>query len=193
VILVAQITTRDFNTGLTIELDGELYEIVDYEHTKPGKGGAYIQTTLKHLDSGRTMNKRFRSGEKVEKAHIDTRPFQFLYRNGEDFVFMDQNNYEQITLTKEEVGDADDFISENSEVKVKMYQGNPIGLDLPTFMKLKVTYAPPAVKGNTVSGGTKQVTVETGLEVEVPMFIEEENVLKIDTRSGEYIERVSTD
>ncbi|GAB6099044.1 elongation factor P [Halanaerocella petrolearia] len=184
------ITTRDFQTGLTIKLDGELYTIVDYDHTKPGKGGAYIQTELKHLDSGRTVNKRFKSGEKVEKAYIDTRLFQFLYQDANGYVFMDQESYDQITLDEEQIGDAAQFIKENSEIKVEMYQGSPIGVDLPTFVELEVTHAPPAVKGNTVSGGTKKVTVETGAEVQVPLFIEEGNVLKIDTRSSEYIERV---
>ena len=187
-----KVKTGDFNTGMTIELDGELYKIVDYDHTKPGKGGAYIQTKLKHLDSGRVMNKRFRSGEKVDKAYIDTRPYQFLYRNGDDFVFMDQESYEQVSMSKEEVGEAKKFIRENSEVKVKVYEGNPIGIDLPGSVELEVTDAPPAVMGDTVSGGSKKIELETGLEVNVPMFIEEGDVVKVDTRSGEYVERVST-
>jgi elongation factor P len=185
------ITTRDFNKGLYIELDGELYTIVDYEHTKPGKGGAYIQTTLKHVESGKTTNKRFKSGEKVKKAFVETRRFQFLYRDGEGYVFMDQDNYEQFSLSEEEVGEAAKFISENSEVKIKMYEGEPLGIDLPTFMELEVAKAPPAVRGDTVCGGSKEVTLETGLKVEVPLFIEEGNILKVDTRSGEYIERVN--
>ncbi|AGB40505.1 translation elongation factor P [Halobacteroides halobius DSM 5150] len=184
------ITTRDFKTGLTIELDGELYTIVNYDHTKPGKGGAYLQTELKHLESGRTVNKRFKAGEKVQEAYIDTRPFQYLYQSGEDYVFMDQESYEQINLSQEQIGDAAKFIKENSEIKVKMYQNEPIGVKLPTFVELEVTHAPPAVKGNTVSGGSKKVTVETGAEVKVPLFIEEGDILKLDTRSCEYIERV---
>ncbi|GAB6138824.1 elongation factor P [Halanaerobaculum tunisiense] len=184
------ITTKDFQTGLTIKLDGELYKIVGYDHTKPGKGGAYLQTELKNLETGQTINKRFKSGEKVEQAYIDTRTFQFLYQDGEGYVFMDQENYEQISLNQDQIGDAAQFIKENSEIKVEMYQDKPIGVELPTFVELEVTDAPPAVMGDTVSGGTKQVTVETGAEIEVPLFIEEGDVLKIDTRSCEYAERV---
>ncbi|MFO7819485.1 MAG: elongation factor P [Halanaerobacter sp.] len=184
------ITTRDFNTGLTIKLDGKLYKIMNYDHVKPGKGGAFLQTELKNLETGQTINKRFRAGEKVEKAHIDHRKFQFLYSSDEEYTFMDTETYEQVEISAEDIGEAIKFIKENDEVEIEMYQGNPVGVNLPAAVELEVTMAPPAVKGNTVSGATKEVTVETGTKVDVPLFIEKNEMIKIDTRTGEYIERV---
>lgn len=183
------ITTRDFRTGLTIKLDGKLYKIMNYDHVKPGKGGAFLQTELKNIKTGHTVNKRFRAGEKVEKAHIDHRKFQFLYNSDQDYTFMDTETYEQVTLPKEDIGEAVKFIKENDEVEIEMYKGNPVGVNLPAAAELEVTMAPPAVKGNTVSGATKEVTVETGAKANVPLFIEKGDMIKIDTRTGEYIER----
>ncbi|MCK8817497.1 elongation factor P [Natroniella sulfidigena] len=185
------ISTNEFRTGLTIELDGDLYKIVNYDHVKPGKGGAFLQTKLKNIETGQTMNKRFRAGEKVNKAHIETRTYQFLYKGGTDYTFMDKETYEQITLDQEEIGEAAKFIKENSDIEIQLYQGNPIGVDVPVFVELAVADAPPAVAGNTVSGASKTVTLETGTEVSVPLFIEAGDILKIDTRTGEYIERVN--
>ncbi len=185
------ISTRDFRTGLTIEIDGELYSIVNYDHVKPGKGGAFLQTELKHIESERIINKRFRAGEKVKKAYVDTRVYQFLYQSGDKYVFMDKDSYEQLELNKEQIGDSAKFIRENSDIKVQMYKNNPIGIEVPDFVELAVTDAPPAVRGNTVSGGDKNVTLETGAKVKVPLFIEEGDILKIDTRTGEYMERVN--
>lgn len=184
------ISTTDFSTGLTIELDGELYKIEGYEHVKPGKGGAYVQTELKNLDTGSTVTKRFKAGEDVKKAYIDTRTHQYLYRDGEDFVFMDDETYEQIILGKDELGEAVKYLKENEEIKIKFYEDEVIGVEVPAFVELAVAQAPPSIKGNTVSGGSKVVQLETGAEVKAPLFIEEGDILKIDTRSGEYIERV---
>ncbi|MGM0502489.1 MAG: elongation factor P [Bacillota bacterium] len=184
------ITTRDFRTGLTIKLDGKLYKVINYDHVKPGKGGAFLQTELKNIKTGHTMNKRFRAGEKVEKAHIDRRKFQFLFNSETEYTFMDTETYNQITLDKEDIGEAAKFIKENDEVEIEMYQGNPIGVNLPAAVELEVTTAPPAVKGNTVSGASKEVTLETGTKVTVPQFIEKGEMIKIDTRTGEYLERV---
>lgn len=184
------ISTKDFNKGLTIELDGELYVVQDYEHVKPGKGGAYIQAKLENIDTGTTITKRFKSGEKVKKAYIDTRPYQFLYQNGDDYVFMDNDTYEQINLTEDKLGNATKYLKENQEIKIKFYEDKIIGVEVPSFVELAVAQAPPSIKGNTVSGGSKVVELETGAEVKAPLFIEEGDILKIDTRSGEYIERV---
>jgi len=185
------ISTKEFRTGLTVEIDGELYSILNYDHVKPGKGGAFLQTDLKHIESGRIINKRFRSGEKVNKAYVDTRVYQYLYRSGDKYVFMDKESYEQLTLKKEQIGDSVKFVKENSDIKVQMYKDNPIGVEVPDFVELAVVDAPPAVRGNTVSGGDKFVTLETGAKVKVPLFIEKGDVLKVDTRTEEYMERVN--
>ncbi|MCK8825297.1 elongation factor P [Fuchsiella alkaliacetigena] len=184
------ISTNDFQTGMTIELDGELYTILDYDHVKPGKGGAFIQTELKNIDTGSIINKRFRSGEKVAKAHIEAKKYQFLYRDGDNYVFMDNETYEQIELAADMLGNATDYLKENLEIEIEFYQEKVVGVKVPNFVELAVADAPPAIKGNTVSGGSKKVTLESGAEVKVPLFIEAGDILKIDTRSGEYIERV---
>jgi len=184
------ISTNDFQTGLTIELDGDLYKIVNYDHVKPGKGGAFVQTELKNLDTGSTITKRFRSGEKVNKAYIETKPYQFLYRSGDNYVFMDNETYEQINLSQDRLGQATEYLKENQEIELELYEEEVIGVNIPDTVELAVADAPPAIRGNTVSGGSKVVTLETGAEVKVPLFIEAGDILKIDTRSGEYIERV---
>jgi elongation factor P len=184
------ISTNDFRTGLTIELDGELYTISDYDHVKPGKGGAFVQTELKNLETGSTVTKRFRSGEKVNQAYIETKVYQFLYQSGEDFVFMDNETYEQITLFEDQLGEATKYLKENQDIKIEFYEEKVIDINLPDFVELAVAQAPPAVKGNTISGGSKVVEMETGAEVKAPLFIEAGDILKVDTRSGEYIERV---
>ncbi|WP_027340114.1 elongation factor P [Halonatronum saccharophilum] len=185
------ISTKDFKTGMTIELDGELYSIVGYDHVKPGKGGAFLQTELKNIKTGQTINKRFRSGEKVAKAFVETREYQFLYQSGDDYVFMDKNTYEQLTLSSEQMGESVNYLKENADIQVQMYENNPIGVEIEDTVELEVVQSPPAVKGNTVSGGSKKVTLETGFEVKVPLFVDKGDVLKVDTRSGEYIERVN--
>ena len=184
------ISTNDFQTGMTIELDGELYTILDYDHVKPGKGGAFIQTELKNIDTGSIINKRFRSGEKVAKAHIEAKKYQFLYRDGDKYVFMDNETYEQIELSADMLGQATNYLKENLEIEIEFYREKVVGVKVPNFVELAVADAPPAIKGNTVSGGSKKVTLESGAEVKVPLFIEAGDILKIDTRSGEYIERV---
>ena len=184
------ISTNDFQTGMTIELDGELYTILDYDHVKPGKGGAFIQTELKNIDTGSIINKRFRSGEKVAKAHIEAKKYQFLYRDGDKYVFMDNETYEQIELSADMLGNATNYLKENLEIEIEFYREKVVGVKVPNFVELAVADAPPAIKGNTVSGGSKKVTLESGAEVKVPLFIEAGDILKIDTRSGEYIERV---
>jgi len=182
-------STPDFRKGLRIELNNEPYIIVDFQHFKPGKGGAFVRTKLKNLLNGRVVDKTFRSGEKVGKPDIEEKEMQFLYKDDE-YHFMDNANYEQIALQAELIGNSKDFLQENTNVNILFYQNRPINLELPIFVELEVVEAEPGVKGDTASGASKPVTVETGAKIQVPLFIEEGNRLKIDTRTGEYIERV---
>ncbi|MFW6381113.1 MAG: elongation factor P [Bacillota bacterium] len=184
------ISTNDFNTGLTIELEGQVYQVDEFQHSKSGRGGAFVRTKLRNLEEGYTINKTFRANEKVERAHLDKRKMKFLYWDGGSYVFMDNQTYEQIELPEEQIEDKKDYLKENMDLEILMYQGRPIEINLPTFVELKVEKAPPGVKGDTVSGGTKTVTLETGREVQVPLFIERGEVIKVDTRNGEYVERV---
>ena len=184
------ISTNDFHTGLTIDLDGEVYEVVEFQHSKSGRGGAFVRTKLKNLEEDYVIDKTFRAGEKVERAHIDERDVKFLYWDGSDYVFMDNETYDQISLSKEQLGNKTNYIKENMNLKILMYGTRPIGINMPTFIELEVEDTPPGVKGNTVSGGSKPATLETGLVVQVPLFIEEGDVVKVDTRSDEYMERV---
>lgn len=184
-------STPDFRKGLRIELNNEPYIIVDFQHFKPGKGGAFVRTKLKNLLNGRVVDKTFRSGEKVGKPDIEEKEMQFLYKDDE-FHFMDNTTFEQISLAAELIGDSKNFLQENTNVSILFYQNQPINLELPIFVELEVVEAEPGVKGDTASGATKPVTVETGAKIQVPLFIEEGDRLKIDTRTGEYIERVKT-
>lgn len=184
------ISTNDFRTGLTIELEGEVYTVIDFQHVKPGKGAAFVRSKLKNVKTGGTVEKTFRAGEKVNRAHIDKREMQYLYRAGEQFTFMDTENYEQINFSEEQLGDAIKFLKESMMISVLLHKGNTIGIELPNFVELTVVKTDPGVKGDTVSGATKRAVLETGAEVQVPLFVEEGNVIKVDTRSGEYIERV---
>ncbi|HHW92549.1 MAG TPA: elongation factor P [Firmicutes bacterium] len=184
------ISTNDFRTGLTIELEGEVYTVIDFQHVKPGKGAAFVRSKLKNVKTGGTVEKTFRAGEKVNRAHIDKREMQYLYRAGEQFTFMDTENYEQISFSEEQLGEAVKFLKENMMISVVLHNGTTIGIELPNFVELTVVKTDPGVKGDTVSGATKRAVLETGAEVQVPLFVEEGDVIKIDTRSGEYIERI---
>jgi len=181
--------TSDFRKGLKIEFKEEPYVIVDFLHVKPGKGGAFVRTKLKNLITGRVLDETFRSGEKVGRPDLEEKDMQYLYQDSEGYCFMDNNTYEQIFLSENQVGEAKNFLQENINVKILYYKGRPIGLDLPTTVDLLVTQSEPGVKGDTASGATKSATLETGLVVQVPLFINEGDILKIDTRTGEYIER----
>ncbi|MFW6035246.1 MAG: elongation factor P [Halothermotrichaceae bacterium] len=185
------ILTNDFHTGLTIELDGTVYQIIDFQHSKTGRGGAFVRTKLKDVENGGVIEKTFRANEKVNRAHVEQRDKQFLYRDKDDYIFMDDETYEQIALSKEQLGDKVDYLKENMTLEVSMYEGRPIDITLPTFVELAVARTQPGIKGNTVSGGTKPATLESGAVVQVPLFIDEGDIVKVDTRSGEYIERVS--
>ncbi len=184
------ITTADFRNGITIDLDGNLFNLVYFQHVKPGKGGAFVRTRLKNLKTGAVMEKTFRAGEKVELAILDKRRMQYLYREGDDFIFMDQETFEQMPIAQAEVGEAAKYLVEGVTVEVPLYEGKIVGVEPPVFVDMEVVDTAPGVKGDTASGGSKPATLETGLVVNVPFFIEAGNRVKVDTRSGEYVERV---
>ena len=182
-------STPDFRKGLKIELNGEPFNIVDFLHVKPGEGGAFVRTTLKSLITGNVMEKTFRSGEKVDKPDQEEKSMQFLYVTDNDYYFMDTETFEQIFITEDQLGESKYYLQENVEVSVLFHNGQPIGVEPPIFVELKVTETEPGLKGDTAGGATKPATLETGLTVQVPLFVNEGEVLKIDTRTGKYIER----
>jgi elongation factor P len=184
-------STSDFRKGLKIELDGRPHEIVDFLHVKPGKGGAFVRTKLKNLIGGNVIDRTFRSGEKVGIPDLQERKMQYLYSAEDRFYFMDQETYEQIYLTPEQLGDGRDFLQENIVIDILFHNNQPIGVELPIFVELAVSKTGPGLRGDTASGGSKPATLETGAIIQVPLFIEEGNVLKIDTRTRGYIERVN--
>ncbi|HHV72914.1 MAG TPA: elongation factor P [Clostridia bacterium] len=184
------ISTNDFRTGVTIEVDGEIYTVVDFQHVKPGKGAAFVRSKLKNIKTGAVIEKTFRAGEKIPRAHIDRREMQYLYNSGDQYTLMDMETYDQINLTKEQMGDAVKYLKENMELVVHLYQGTPIGVDLPNSVELEVIETEPGFKGDTATGGSKPAKLETGVVVQVPLFINVGDKIKIDTRTGEYLERV---
>ena len=184
-------TTSDFKAGLVIELDGGLFSIVDYTHVKPGKGGAFLKTKLKNLKSGAIVDKSFRSGEKINKAYLEDRKIEYLYRADSLYYFLDETNYEELVLTESQMGDAKEYLKENNVCTALIYKGNVLSMKLPIFVELGVVETEPGVRGDTVSGGTKPARLETGAQIQVPLFINNGDVVRVDTRSGEYTERVS--
>lgn len=183
-------STSDFRKGLKIEINGEPFTIVDFLHVKPGKGGAFVRTTLKSLVTGNVIDRTFRSGEKVDKPDLEEKQMQYLYESEGQFHFMDNETYEQSFLTEDQLGDARSYLQENVVVGVLFHNGKPLGVEVPIFVELVVAATEPGVRGDTASGGTKPATMETGLVVQVPLFINEGDMLKLDTRTGKYIERV---
>lgn len=185
------ISTNDIKPGMALDLPDGLFQIVEYQHVKPGKGKAFVRTKLKNLETGATVDRTFRADETVERAIIDRRENQFLYRDDLGFHFMDGETYSQMALAPEAVGEAADYLIDGSTVLLAMYQGRAVGLELPVSVELEVTQAEPGVKGDRVSGATKPVTVETGLVVQVPLFVEQGDRIRVDTRTGEYQTRVT--
>jgi elongation factor P len=183
--------TSQFRNGSKIEFDGEPFVITYFQHVKPGKGGAFVRTKLKSLKTGRVLERTFRSGEKVDEADVEERKMQYLYADGDSLIFMDCHSYDQIPIPAGQVGDAKKYLLENMEVDVLVYKESAISIELPAFVQLTVTKCDPGLKGDTASGGTKPVTVETGAVVQAPLFIREGETIRIDTRSGEYVERVN--
>ena len=183
------LSTTDFRRGLKIEMDGVPYEIVDFLHVKPGKGGAFIRTKLKNMINGRVVENTFRSGEKMVKPDLESKDMQYLYRESEDFVFMDMESYEQMHAGAAQLGEKGGYLKDGMELKMLLYKGQPLDIDLPASVTLEVTDTEPGIKGDTVSGSTKPAVVETGITVNVPLFINIGDKLKVDTRTGEYIGR----
>jgi elongation factor P len=186
------IDTSDFRKGLKIEIDGEPFEILDFQHVKPGKGSAFVRTTIRSLLTGRTLEPTMKSGDKVGKPDIEDKDMQYLYKEGEDYYFMDTRNYEQTFISEKVLGEQKNFLKENINASILFYNGKAIGVSLPNSVDLKVTKCDPGIRGDTVSGALKPAELETGYSVNVPLFINEGDVLKIDTRDGKYLTRVST-
>lgn len=184
-------TPSDFKRGLRIEVEGEPFEVLDWVHVKPGKGGAYYKTRIKSMLDGRVLEKTFRAGEPIPPADIEQRRVRYIYRDADEYCFMDTETYEQIFLNAEQLGDAVDYLVENLEVSILYFKGRQIGVELPNFVVLTVTHTEPGVRGDTVSGSvTKPATLETGAQIQVPLFVEVGDKIKVDTRTGKYIERV---
>jgi len=183
-------TTSDFRKGLKIEIEGEPYTIVDFQHVKPGKGGAFVRTRLKSLTSGNVLDMTFRSGDKVDKPDLEEREMQFLYESNGEYHFMDTNNYEQLFLSADHLGDSKDFLKENLVIKAVFHNKRPIGIETPMFVELKVAQTEPGMRGDTATGATKPATLESGAVIQVPLFVNEGDILRIDTRTREYITRV---
>ncbi|AUG57675.1 elongation factor P [Acetivibrio saccincola] len=184
------ISAGDFRNGVTFEMDGSIYQVIEFLHVKPGKGAAFVRTKLKNIVTGATIEKTFNPTDKLPKAHIERKDMQYLYNDGSLYYFMDLENYEQIPLGSDIIGDSFKFIKENEIVKLLSHKGNVFGVEPPNFVELEVTETEPGFKGDTATGATKPATVETGATIKVPLFIDIGDVIRIDTRTGEYIERV---
>ncbi len=183
------ISCNDFRTGATIEIDNNVWQIVDFQHVKPGKGAAFVRTKMKNVRSGAVVERTFNPNEKFPKARIDNREMQYLYENDGQYNFMDNENYEQSELTAAQLGDAVKYLKENMTINILFFQGNVIGVDLPVAVALEVVETDPGIRGDTATGGTKPAKMESGCVVRVPLFINIGDVLRIDTRTGEYLDR----
>lgn len=184
------ISVNDFRTGITIEIEGVLWQVIDFQHVKPGKGAAFVRSRLKNLEKGSTVERTFRGGEKVMRAIVERKPFQFLYKTDDDYVFMDNSSYEQINLTGDTIGDGLKWLKDSMDVQIQFHGDKILAVEMPNFVELKVVQTDPGLKGDTAQGGSKPATLETGAIVSVPLFVEEGDVLQIDTRSSEYLKRV---
>ena len=182
-------STQDFRNGLKIEYEGEPFVIVEFQHVKPGKGGAFVRTKIKNLLTGRVLDPTFKSGDKVGKPDMEEKGMQYLYQDGEHFTFMDTTSYEQCLIDKEVIGDQVNYLIENCDCLVLFWNGKPIGVQLPNFVVLKITECEPGIKGDTATGATKPATLESGAIVNVPLFVNEGESIRIDTRTGQYVER----
>lgn len=184
------ISAGDFRNGVTFEMDNSVYQILEFQHVKPGKGAAFVRTKLKNVITGATVEQTFRPTDKMPKAHIDRKDMQYSYNDGDLYYFMDQETFDMLPLNSSQLGDALKFVKENDIVRILSYKGNVFGVEPPTFVELAVTATEPGVKGNTATGATKPATLETGAVINVPLFINEGEVIRVDTRTGEYMERV---
>ena len=184
-------TTNDIKNGSVLNLEGQLWAVVEFQHVKPGKGGAFVRTKMKNVRSGKVVDKTFNAGTKIDFAVVDRRDYTFLYEDGVDYVFMDQSDYEQVTVPGAVVGDAANFMLSNQAVTIAMHDGEPLYVDLPASVVLEITYSEPGLQGDRSTGGTKPATLETGAEIAVPLFIETDTKVKVDTRDGSYLGRVN--
>ncbi|MEY4457798.1 MAG: elongation factor [Actinomycetota bacterium] len=184
-------SSNDIKNGSVLSLDGQLWTTIEFQHVKPGKGGAFVRTKLKNVMTGKVVDKTFNAGAKVDFETVDRRDFQYLYADGNDFVFMDLDDYDQVTVSGVVVGDAANYMLENQSVQIAMNNGTPLYVELPTSVVLEITYTEPGLQGDRSTGGTKPATVETGLEIQVPLFLEQGTKVKVDTRTGDYLGRVN--
>jgi len=182
-------TTNDLKNGMTLNIDGSLWTVVEFQHVKPGKGPAFVRTKMKQVLTGKVVEKTFNAGVKVDVAVVEKRDMQYLYKDGADFVFMDTTTYDQMTIPEATVGDAAKFLLENAEVNVAIHEGNPLYIELPASVELEITYTEPGIQGDRSSGGTKPATVQTGIDIQVPLFIKQGEKVLVDTRDGSYLGR----
>jgi elongation factor P len=185
-------TTNDLKNGMTLDLDGVLWNVVDFQHVKPGKGGAFVRSKLKNVLTGQVVDRTFNAGVKVDVATVDKREMTYLYQDGSDYVFMDVDSYEQVHVAAAAVGDAKDYLLENANATVAMHDGNVLYVELPASVELTITYTEPGMQGDRSTGGTKPATLETGVTVQVPLFVTQGERIKVDTRDGRYISRISS-
>ncbi|MCU4297962.1 elongation factor P [Brevibacterium sp. H602] len=183
-------TTNDLKNGLVLNLDNQLWQVLEFQHVKPGKGPAFVRTKLKHVISGKIIDKTFNAGTKVETANVDRRDMQYLYHDGTDYVFMDAKDYDQVNISAELVGDAANYMLENQDLQISFHEGTPLSVELPPSVELTITHTEPGLQGDRSTGGSKPATLETGYEIQVPLFLEEGVKVKVDTRSGDYLGRV---
>ena len=184
-------TTNDLKNGMTLEIEGKLWTVVEFQHVKPGKGPAFVRTKLKLVPGGKVVERTFNAGVKVETAIVEKRDMTFLYRDGEDFIFMDAENFDQMIISEAVVGDAANYMLENVSAVVAVHEGNPLYIDLPASVELTVTYTEPGLQGDRSSGGTKPATLETGINIQVPLFIKQDEKILVDTRTGDYLGRAN--
>jgi elongation factor P len=184
-------TTNDLKNGLVLNLNGQLWTVIEFQHVKPGKGGAFVRTKLKNVLSGKVVDRTFNAGVKVDTATVDKRDMQFLYRDGNDFVFMDKDTYEQLNVPEAVVGDAGHFLLDGQDALVARHESEPLFVELPAAVVLEITYTEPGLQGDRSTGGTKPATLETGYQIQVPLFLEQGTKVKVDTRTGEYLGRVN--
>ena len=184
-------TSNDLKNGIVLNIDGQLWSVIDFQHVKPGKGGAFVRTKLKNVLSGKVVDRTFNAGVKVETATVDRRDMQYLYRDGDDWVFMDTTNFGQFQVPDAVVGDSSKYLLENQVANISVHEGQPIIVDLPASVELMLTYTEPGLQGDRSTGGTKPATLETGAEIQVPLFLESNTKVKVDTRDGSYLGRVN--
>ncbi|GAA2064723.1 MULTISPECIES: elongation factor P [Leifsonia] len=184
-------STADIKNGVVLSIDGQLWTVIEFQHVKPGKGGAFVRTKLKNVTTGKTVDRTYNAGAKIDITNVDRRDYQYLYQDGADFVFMDTSDYDQITIPGPVVGEAANFMLENQNVTVALHEGSPLYVELPASVVLEITYTEPGLQGDRSTGGTKPATVETGYQIQVPLFLETGTKVKVDTRTGDYLGRVN--